>query len=117
MVLLTLIFHSGVHGTAMLTDDLDVLVMESTEANLYESGNDATALGHTTILDATSQSWSYQFAESGTYSVIFDNTDEPDGGAGDGYRYTSGNRGHLIDYSFTIWQHMDWMAPITPLHR
>ena len=72
------------HGTAMLTDDLDVLVMESTEANLYESGNDATALGHTTILDATSQSWSYQFAESGTYSVIFDNTDEPDGGAGDG---------------------------------
>ena len=72
------------HGTAMLTDDLDVMVMESSEANQYENGNNMDVLGHATQLDATSQSWSYQFPEAGTYSVIFDNTDEPDDGAGDG---------------------------------
>ena len=72
------------HGTAILTDDLDILVMESSEANEYENSNDATVLGHTTILDAGSQSWSYQFPNAGTYSIIFDNTDEPDGGASDG---------------------------------
>ena len=72
------------HGTAMLTDDLDILVMESSEANQYENSNDATVLGHTTMLDAGSQSWSYQFPNAGTYSIIFDNTDEPQGGAGDG---------------------------------
>ena len=72
------------HGTAMLTDDLDILVMESSEANEYENSNDAVVLGHTTILDAGSQSWSYQFPNAGTYSIIFDNTDEPSGGAGDG---------------------------------
>ena len=72
------------HGTGMLTDDLDVMVMESSEANQYENGNNINILGHATQLDASSQSWSYQFPEAGTYSVIFDNTDEPDGGAGDG---------------------------------
>ena len=72
------------HGTGMLTDDLDIMVMKSSEANEYENGNDMVVLGHSTQLDATSQSWSYQFPEAGTYSVIFDNTDEPDGGAGDG---------------------------------
>jgi hypothetical protein len=72
------------HGTAMLTDDLDVMVMKSSEANEYENGNDMDVLGHATLLDAASQSWSYQFPEAGTYSIIFDNTDEPDGGAGDG---------------------------------
>ena len=72
------------HGTAILTDDLDILVMESSEANQYENSNDATVLGHTTMLDAGSQSWSYQFPNAGTYSIIFDNTDEPQGGAGDG---------------------------------
>jgi hypothetical protein len=72
------------HGTAMLTDDLDIMVMKSSEANEYENGNDMDVLGHTTLLDATSQSWSYQFPEAGTYSIIFDNTDEPNGGAGDG---------------------------------
>ena len=72
------------HGTAILTDDLDILVMESSEANKYENSNDATVLGHTTMLDAGSQSWSYQFPNAGTYSIIFDNTDEPQGGAGDG---------------------------------
>ena len=72
------------HGTAILTDDLDILVMESSEANKYENSNDATVLGHTTMLDAGSQSWSYQFPNAGSYSIIFDNTDEPQGGAGDG---------------------------------
>jgi PGF-CTERM protein len=72
------------HGTAMLTDDLDVMVMESSEASEYENGNDVVVLGHATLLDATSQSWSYQFPQAGTYTIIFDNTDEPDGGAGDG---------------------------------
>ena len=72
------------HGTAILTDDLDILVMESSEANQYENSNDATVLGHTTMLDAGSQSWSYKFPNAGTYSIIFDNTDEPQGGAGDG---------------------------------
>jgi len=72
------------HGTGLLTDDLDILVMTSTEANEYENSNDADMLGHASILDAGSQSWSYQFPNSGTYSIIFDNTDEPSGGAGDG---------------------------------
>lgn len=72
------------HGTGMLTDDLDVMVMESSEANQYENGDNMDVIGHATQLDATSQSWSYQFPEAGTYSVIFDNTDEPEAGAGDG---------------------------------
>ena len=72
------------HGTGLLTDDLDILVMESTEANKYENSNDATILGHASQLDAGGQSWSYQFPNAGTYSIIFDNTDEPNGGAGDG---------------------------------
>jgi len=73
------------HGvTAMALDDLDILVMASSEANEYENSNDADILGHASILDAGSQSWSYQFPNSGYYSIIFDNTDEPSGGAGDG---------------------------------
>ena len=72
------------HSTAILTDDLDILVMESSEANQYENSNDATVLGHTTMLNAGSQSWSYQFPNAGTYSIIFDNTDEPQEGAEDG---------------------------------
>ncbi len=82
------------HGvSAALQDDLDILVMESSEANQYENGNDADILGHASMLDAgtltsevppPSQSWSYQFPNAGMYSIIFDNTDEPSGGAGDG---------------------------------
>jgi len=72
------------HGTAMLTDDLDILVMKSNEANNYENNNDGDILGHASELDASAQSWSYQFPEAGSYSIIFDNTDEPTGGAGDG---------------------------------
>lgn len=72
------------HGTGLLTDDLDIMVMESSEANDYENGNNMEVLSHATQLDATSQSWSYQFPEAGSYSVIFDNTDEPSDGAGDG---------------------------------
>ena len=72
------------HGTGLVTDDLDVMVMKSTEADKYESNNDADILGHTSELDASSQSWSYQFPVAGSYSIIFDNTDQPSGGAGDG---------------------------------
>jgi len=72
------------HGTAMLTDDLDILVMDSSEADKYELSNDAITLGHTTALDVGGESWSYQFPNAGSYSIIFDNTDEPSGGAGDG---------------------------------
>ena len=72
------------HGTGLLTDDLDILVMKSSEANKYENGNNAEILGHTSELDARSQSWSYQFPVSGSYSIIFDNTDQPSGGAADG---------------------------------
>jgi len=72
------------HGTAMLTDDLDVMVMESSEANKYENADDAIILGHASMLDAGGQSWSYQFPNAGFYSIIFDNTDEPNGGAGSG---------------------------------
>ena len=72
------------HGTAMLTDDLDVLVMTRAQANSYEAGSNVISLGHTTVLDASSQSWSYQFPKAGSYSIVFDNTDEPSGGAGDG---------------------------------
>ena len=73
------------HGlTAIALDDLDILVMESSEANQYENGNDADILGHASMLDAGGQSWSYQFPNAGVYSIIFDNTGEPSGGAGDG---------------------------------
>ena len=72
------------HGTGLVTDDLDVMVMKSTEADKYENNNDADILGHTSELDASSQSWSYQFPVAGSYSIIFDNTDQPSGGAGDG---------------------------------
>jgi hypothetical protein len=73
------------HGAqAMLLDNLDILVMESSEANKYENGNDADVLGHASMLLAGSQSWSYQFPNAGLYSIIFDNTNEPSGGAGDG---------------------------------
>ena len=73
------------HGAqAMLLDNLDVLVMDSSEANKYEDGNDADILGHASLLLAGSQSWSYQFPNAGMYSIIFDNTNEPSGGAGDG---------------------------------
>ena len=72
------------HGTALLTDDLDILVMESSEANKYENNNNADILGHASELDATSQSYSYQFPVAGSYSIIFDNTDQPSGGANDG---------------------------------
>ena len=74
------------HGvTAIALDDLDILVMESYEADRYEQGSrDIDILGHASHLDATGQSWSYQFPNLGSYSIIFDNTDEPSGGAGDG---------------------------------
>ena len=72
------------HGTALLTDDLDILVMESSEANKYENNNNADILGHASELDATTQSYSYQFPVAGSYSIIFDNTDQPSGGANDG---------------------------------
>ena len=72
------------HGTGLITDDLDVMVMKSTEADKYENNNDADVLGHTSELDSSSQSWSYQFPVAGSYSIIFDNTDQPSGGAGDG---------------------------------
>ena len=72
------------HGTGLITDDLDVMVMKSTEADKYENNNDADILGHASELDASSQSWSYQFPVAGSYSIIFDNTDQPSGGAGDG---------------------------------
>ena len=43
------------HGaTAMLLDDLDILVMKSSEANKYENSNNAEILGHASMLDAGS---------------------------------------------------------------
>ena len=73
------------HGaSALLLDDLDVMVMTSSQANYYENSNDAIILGHASKMDANAGSWSYQFPESGSYSIIFDNSDEPNGGANDG---------------------------------
>ena len=61
------------HGlTAIALDDLDILVMESYEADRYEQGSrDIDILGHASHLDATGQSWSCQFPNLGSYSIIF----------------------------------------------
>ena len=64
-------------------DDLDVLFMETAEADKYVNGEDVTVLGHPTMtgLDIfVMESWDYKFPESGTYTIILDNTNSPAGG-------------------------------------
>ena len=64
-------------------DDLDVLFMETTEADKYVNGEDITVLGHPSLI-GLEMSWmkscDYKFPESGTYTIILDNTDSPAGG-------------------------------------
>jgi hypothetical protein len=76
------------HGTGIVLDDIDILVMETSEANDFISGNSADLLGHASGLDTSGsvlgEVWDYRFPSSGTYSIVFDNSDEPSGGAGGG---------------------------------
>ena len=64
-------------------DDLDVLFMETVEADKYANGEDITVLGHPSLIGlemSWRESWDYTFPDSGTYSIILDNTDSPAGG-------------------------------------
>ena len=62
--------------------DIDVLIMESSEADKYVLGQQATVLGHASLINTGSlDTWDYTFPDSGTYSLIIDNSESPDGGA------------------------------------
>ena len=62
--------------------DIDVLIMESSEADKYVLGQEATVLGHASLINTGSlDTWDYTFPDSGVYSLIIDNSESPDGGA------------------------------------
>jgi hypothetical protein len=65
-----------------LFDDLDVLIMTSDEADSYLAGEQATVLGHASLIDNNFfETWDYKFPIAGSYSLILDNTMSPSGGA------------------------------------
>ena len=60
--------------------DIDVLIMESSEADKYVLGQQATVLGHASLINTDSlDAWDYTFPDSGTYSMIIDNSESPEG--------------------------------------
>ena len=62
--------------------DIDVLIMESSEADKYVLGQQAIVLGHASLINTGSlDSWDYTFPDSGTYSLVIDNSESPEGGA------------------------------------
>jgi hypothetical protein len=62
--------------------DIDVLIMESSEADKYVLGQQASVLGHASLINSGSlDTWDYTFPDSGTYSLIIDNSESPEGGA------------------------------------
>ena len=62
--------------------DIDVLIMDSSEADKYVLGQQATVLGHASLINTGSlDAWDYTFPDSGTYSLIIDNSESPEGGA------------------------------------
>ncbi len=68
--------------TNELFAEIDVLVMESTEADKYITGQQATVLGHASLINTASlDSWDYTFPDAGEYSLIIDNSESPEGGA------------------------------------
>ena len=62
--------------------NIDILIMESIEADKYVIGQQATVLGHASLINTKSiDLWDYTFPDSGSYSLIIDNSKSPDGGA------------------------------------
>ena len=68
-----------------LFDELDVLILESDQADIFLSGQTATVLGHPSLIDVDFfDSWHYRFPRAGSYSLILDNSAEPQGGSNSG---------------------------------
>jgi len=63
------------------TSEIDILILNTTEAMRYLEGENVSVLGHASLINTDSwDSWSYTFPEQNTYSIILDNTDSPIGG-------------------------------------
>jgi len=63
-------------------DELDVLIMASSQADTYLQGQTATVLGHASLINTDFwDSWDYRFPVAGSYSMILDNSASPNGGA------------------------------------
>jgi hypothetical protein len=63
------------------TSEIDVLILNTTEALRYLDGENVSVLGHASLINTDSwDAWSYTFPEQNTYSIILDNTDSPVGG-------------------------------------
>lgn len=75
----TLTFSLSLDG---LFDEVDILIMESAEADTFLAGGTATVLGHPSMVDVDFfDSWDYRFPRAGAYSMLIDNSAEPQGGA------------------------------------
>jgi hypothetical protein len=63
------------------TSEIDILILNTTEALRYLEGENVSVLGHASLINTDSwDSWSYTFSEQNTYSILLDNTDSPIGG-------------------------------------
>lgn len=63
------------------TSEVDVLILNTSEATRYLQGENVSVLGHASLINTDSwDAWSYTFQEQNTYSIILDNTDSPVGG-------------------------------------
>jgi hypothetical protein len=68
--------------------EVDFLIMESSQVDTYLSGGDAVILGHASVLNYTFSglldTWDYRIARDGTYSILVDNSVEPQDGTSHG---------------------------------
>lgn len=63
------------------TSEVDVLILNTSEATRYMQGENVSVLGHASLINTdTWDSWSYTFPEENAYSIILDNTNSPVGG-------------------------------------
>ena len=63
------------------TSEIDILILNTTEAVRYLEGENVSVLGHASLINTDSwDTWSYTFPEQNTYSILLDNTDSPIGG-------------------------------------
>lgn len=78
----TLTFGLSLDG---LLTRVDMLIMEESQADLFLSGQSATVLGHPSLINVDFvDMWDYRFPVGGRYSMIIDNTPEPQGGVNQG---------------------------------
>lgn len=78
----TLTFGLSLDG---LLTRVDMLIMEESQADLFLSGQSATVLGHPSLINVDFvDMWDYRFPVEGRYSMIIDNTPEPQGGVNQG---------------------------------